>query len=89
MLDGLRPDPGLLFSSLSPEIASCLPSECHEQINSSVNGLFSVSVLSLKAKFCLSKHTVIYLSIILLNHLSYSFFVVTGQEGETQSQKED
>lgn len=46
-LDGLRPDPGLLFSSLSPEIASCLASECHEQINSSVNGLFSVSVSSL------------------------------------------
>lgn len=87
MLDGLRPDPGLLFSSLSPEIASCLPSECHERMNSSVNGLFSVSVLSLKAKFCLSRRTVICLSIILLNHLSYSFFLLQAKKAKPKAKK--
>ena len=86
MLDGLRPDPGLLFSSLSPEIAFCLASECHEQMNSSVNGLFSVSVSSLLAEFCLSSYLLIHYPFKLF---ILQFFFVTGQEGETQSQKED
>lgn len=76
MLDGLRLDLGFFFFLFSFEIVFCLLSECYEWINSFVNWLFLVFVLSFKVKFCLSRCIVVYLFIIFLNYLFYSFFLL-------------